>query len=129
MQGICQTTDTLLTLQNSLDCSGRSLAAPTYTDCQEDVVSRRIKTPRRGVRATIEGASVSGARVVGARLVGPTAMGPLAIAAGAVVALAIGRVAIANAVIRRLSAGEVEIGRLRVNELEVAGRRWPQPIT
>jgi hypothetical protein len=40
-------------------------------------------------------------------------------------ALAIGRVAIANAVIRKLSAGEVEIRTLRVRELEVGGRRWP----
>jgi hypothetical protein len=35
-------------------------------------------------------------------------------------------VAIANAVIRRLRAGEVEIRSLKVHELEVAGRRWPE---
>jgi hypothetical protein len=33
--------------------------------------------------------------------------------------------AIANAVIRRLRAEEIEIGSLKVRELEVAGRRWP----
>jgi hypothetical protein len=38
---------------------------------------------------------------------------------------AIGRVAIANAVIKRLRLEEVEIGTLRVRELEVAGQRWP----
>jgi hypothetical protein len=30
-------------------------------------------------------------------------------------------------VIRRLRAGEVEIGSLKVRELEVAGQRWPSP--
>jgi hypothetical protein len=30
-------------------------------------------------------------------------------------------------VIRTLKAGEVEIGSLKVGELEVAGRRWPEP--
>jgi hypothetical protein len=39
--------------------------------------------------------------------------------------MAIGRLAIANAVIRKLQAGEIEIRSLKVHELEVAGRRWP----
>jgi hypothetical protein len=30
-------------------------------------------------------------------------------------------------VIKKLSAGEVVIGSLKVRELEVAGRRWPDP--
>jgi len=30
-------------------------------------------------------------------------------------------------VIRKLQAEEVEIGSLKVRELEVAGQRWPQP--
>jgi hypothetical protein len=30
-----------------------------------------------------------------------------------------------TAVIRKLNAGEVEIRTLRVQELEVGGRRWP----
>jgi hypothetical protein len=51
-------------------------------------------------------------------------MGPLAIAVSAVGALAIGRLVIANAVIRKLCAEEIEIGTLRVRELEVAGRPW-----
>jgi hypothetical protein len=38
--------------------------------------------------------------------------------------MAVGRLAIADAVIRRLRAGEVEIGSLKVRELEVAGQRW-----
>jgi hypothetical protein len=41
-------------------------------------------------------------------------------------ALAIGRLAIANAVIRKLRAEEIEIGSLKVRELEVAGKRWPE---
>jgi hypothetical protein len=41
-------------------------------------------------------------------------------------ALAIGRLAIANAVIRKLRAEEIEIGSLKVRELEVAGQRWPE---
>jgi hypothetical protein len=32
-------------------------------------------------------------------------------------------------VIRTLRAGEVEIGTLKVDRLEVAGRRWPEPPT
>jgi hypothetical protein len=40
--------------------------------------------------------------------------------------VAIGRIAVADAVIRRLRAGEVEIASLKVHELEVAGRRWPE---
>jgi hypothetical protein len=40
--------------------------------------------------------------------------------------MAIGRLAIANAVIRKLQAGEIEIQSLKVHELEVAGRRWPE---
>jgi hypothetical protein len=41
-------------------------------------------------------------------------------------ALAVGRLAIADAVIRRLRAEQIEIGSLKVRELEVAGRRWPE---
>jgi hypothetical protein len=43
--------------------------------------------------------------------------------------MAIGRLAIANAVIRKLRAEEIEIGSLKVRELEVAGRRWPENPT
>jgi hypothetical protein len=32
----------------------------------------------------------------------------------------------ANAVIRKLRAKEIEIGSLKVCELEVAGQRWPE---
>jgi len=35
--------------------------------------------------------------------------------------LAIGKLSIANAAIRRLQAGEIEIGSLKVRQLEVAG--------
>jgi hypothetical protein len=49
-------------------------------------------------------------------------MGPLAITVAAVGAMAIGRLAIADAVSRNLRAGEVEIGSLKVRELEVAGQ-------
>jgi hypothetical protein len=66
----------------------------------------------------------NGAKAVGARAVGPTAIGPLAIAVSAVGAVAIGRVSIANAVIRKLRADDIEIGKLKVRELEVAGRPW-----
>jgi hypothetical protein len=38
--------------------------------------------------------------------------------------MAVGRLAIADAVIRRLRAEEIEIGSLKVRELEVAGQRW-----
>ena len=51
-------------------------------------------------------------------------MGPLALAVTAVGAMAVGRLAIADAVIRRPRAGEIEIGSLKVRELEVAGQRW-----
>ena len=80
---------------------------------------------RRGNGATATGAARPAQGRRGARWSGPSAMGPLAIAVSAVGALAIGRVVIANAVIRRLRAGEIEIGTLRVRELEVGGRRWP----
>jgi hypothetical protein len=32
-------------------------------------------------------------------------------------------------VIRKLRAGEVEISSLRVNELWIGDRRWPQPAS
>lgn len=38
--------------------------------------------------------------------------------------MAVGRLAIADAVIRELRAQEIEIGSLKVRELEVAGQRW-----
>jgi hypothetical protein len=79
-------------------------------------------------RATITGASIIGALVVGPRLMGPSAMAPLAIAACAVGAMAVGRVALADAVTRRLRAEEIEIGSLKVRELEVAGERWPETL-
>jgi hypothetical protein len=69
--------------------------------------------------------SVTGVAVTGPRAIGPSAMAPIAIAASAIGAIAIGRLAIADAVIRRLRAEHVEIGSLRVRELEVAGQRWP----
>jgi len=80
---------------------------------------------RQTTGAVATGASVTGATAIGARILGPSAMGPLAIAVAAVGALAIGRLAIADAVIRKLRAEEVEIGSLKVRELEVAGQRWP----
>jgi hypothetical protein len=39
--------------------------------------------------------------------------------------IAVGRLAIADAVIRKLRAEEIEVGSLKVRELEVAGQRWP----
>jgi hypothetical protein len=36
--------------------------------------------------------------------------------------------AIANAVIRKLQAGEIEIKSLKVNELEIGGRPWPEVL-
>jgi hypothetical protein len=69
-------------------------------------------------------ASATGAVAVGFRILGPSAMGPLALAVTAVGAIAIGRLAIADAVIRKLRAEEVELGSLKVRELEVAGQRW-----
>jgi hypothetical protein len=77
-------------------------------------------------KAAITGASIVGAMIVGPRLVGPSAMAPIAIGACAVGAMAIGRLAIADAVVRRLRAESIEIGALKVRELEVAGRRWPE---
>jgi hypothetical protein len=77
--------------------------------------------------ASVTGVSITGAKVVGARLLGPSGMAPVAIAALALGAVAIGRLVIADAVIRRLRAEEIEIGLLKVRELEVAGRRWPGP--
>ena len=95
-----------------------------------NIIIRREKSgPAEVSGAHVTGAHVSGAHVTGARLFGPSAMGPLAIAACAVGALAIGRLVIADAVIRRLRAEEVEIGSLKVRELEVAGERWPAPPT
>jgi hypothetical protein len=82
---------------------------------------------RRRENADVEvtKASVTGALVTGPRAIGPSAMAPFAIAAAAIGAIAIGRLAIADAVIRRLRAEHVEIGSLKVRELEVAGQRWP----
>ena len=88
-------------------------------------IARSIKIRRQQTGAAITGASVIGALVVGPRLMGPSAMAPLAVAASAVGALAVGRLAIADAVIRKLRAEEIEIGSLKVRELEVAGQRWP----
>ena len=88
-------------------------------------MKRSLAIRRQKTGAAITGASVTGASVVGARLLGPSAMAPLAIAASAVGALAIGRLAIADAVIRKLRGEEIEIGSLKVRELEVAGQRWP----
>src|SRR3954466_10046481 len=81
-----------------------------------------VRHQRSGPTATP--ASVTGAMAVGARILGPSAMGPLALAVTAVGAIAVGRLAIANAVIRKLRAEEIEIGSLKVRELEVAGQRW-----
>jgi hypothetical protein len=38
-------------------------------------------------------------------------------------------VVIANAVIRKLRAEQIEIGSLKVGQLEVAGRRWAEERT
>ena len=81
-----------------------------------------IRRQRTGPTATT--ASVTGAMAVGARILGPSAMGPLAVAVTAVGAMAVGRLVIGNAVIRILRAEEIEIGSLKVRELEVAGQRW-----
>ncbi len=89
------------------------------------LVKRSLAIRRQKMGAAMTGASITGASVVGPRLLGPSAMAPLAIAASAVGALAIGRLAIADAVIRKLRAEEIEIGSLKVRELEVAGQRWP----
>jgi hypothetical protein len=86
-----------------------------------------IRRQRTGSTATT--ASVTGAMAVGARILGPSAMGPLALAVTAVGAMAVGRLAIADAVIRRLRAEEIEIGSLKVRELEVAGQRWTGSTT
>jgi hypothetical protein len=91
-------------------------------------MTRNITIRRQKTGAAITGASVIGALVVGPRVMGPSAMAPLAIAASAVGALAIGRLAIADAVIRKLRAEEIEIGLLKVRELEVAGQRWPESL-
>ena len=50
--------------------------------------------------------------------------GPIATPASVTGAMAVGRLAIASAVIRKLRAEEIEIGSLKVRELEVAGQRW-----
>jgi hypothetical protein len=89
-------------------------------------ITRSITIHRQKTGAAVTGASVVGALVVDPRLMGPSAMAPLAIAASAVGALAIGRLAIADAVIRKLRAEEIEIGSLKVRQLEVAGQRWPE---
>jgi hypothetical protein len=87
-------------------------------------MSRVITIRRQTTGPSATPASVTGAMAVGARVLGPSAMGPLALAVTAVGAMAVGRLAIANAVIRKLRAEEIEIGILRVRELEVAGQRW-----
>jgi hypothetical protein len=89
-------------------------------------MARSISTRRQTTAATTTGASLTGAKAVGARILGPSAMGPLAIAVSAIGALAIGRLTIANAVIRKLRAEQIEIGSLKVRQLEVAGQRWAE---
>ena len=89
-------------------------------------MTRNITIRRQRTGAAITRPRVIGPLVVGPRVMGPSAMAPLAIAASAVGALAIGRLAIADAVIRKLRAEVIEIGSLKVRELEVAGQRWPQ---
>jgi hypothetical protein len=64
---------------------------------------------------------------IGPRAIGPTVMAPVAIGVCAIGLLAIRRVLIADAAIRRRRAGHVEIRSLKVGELEVAGRPWPEP--
>ena len=64
---------------------------------------------KRHAKAEATAVHATAAQVVGARLLGPTS-----------------RIAIGRAVIRTLKAGEVEIGSLKVDQLEVAGRRWPE---
>ena len=111
----------------SLVCSPQPREGPeaTVTTDRGTIMARILSIRREATGAAATGASVTGAMAVGARVLGPSAMGPLAIAVSAVGALAIGRIAIANAVIRKLRAEEVEIGSLKVRELEVAGQRWP----
>ena len=86
---------------------------------------RTIKFPRFVTGTSATGASATGVQAVGARITGPSAFGPVAIGVTAIGAIALGRVASANAVIRKLRAEEIEIGSLKVRELEVAGKRWP----
>jgi hypothetical protein len=78
------------------------------------------------IRRQKTGGATTGGSVIGPRVMAPSAMAPLAIAASAVGALAIGRLAIRRAVIRELRAEEIDIGSLKVRELEVAGQRWPE---
>jgi hypothetical protein len=96
-----------------------------FSDTGGGTMSRVITNRRQKTGVAITGASVIGGLVVGPRLMGPSAMAPVAIAASALGALAVGRVAVADAVIRKLRAGEIEIGTLKVRELEVSGHRWP----
>src|SRR4051794_11675527 len=91
---------------------------------QEATMSSIISIRHQRSGPTATPVSVTGAMAVGARILGPSAMGPLALAVTAVGAIAVGRLAIANAVIRKLRAEEIEIGSLKVRELEVAGQRW-----
>jgi hypothetical protein len=107
------------TRQPASTCS-RSSTSPTLPTAASR--SRTVDQVNPGTTATR--ASVTGAMAVGARILGPSALGPLALAVAAVGALAVGRLAIADAVIRRLRAEEIEIGSLKVRELEVAGQRW-----
>ena len=86
---------------------------------------RTVKFPRFVTGTWTTGASATGLQGVGARITGPSAFGPVAIGVAAIGAIALGRVSIANGVIKKLRAEEIEIGSLKVRELEVAGKRWP----
>lgn len=112
-------------------CRSRSSTHETkeLPRCARIITIRRQDEPLPRVQNTrfrATGASVTGATAVGPRLLGPSAIAAVAIGACAVGAMAVGRLAIADAVIRRLRAGEIEIGSLKVRELEIDGRRWPE---
>jgi hypothetical protein len=109
---------------NLYEDAQRLLAMPDERP-QGGTMLSNLSIRRQTPGATATTASVTGAMAVGARILGPSAMGPLALAVAAVGAIAIGRLAIADAVIRKLRAEEIEIGSLKVRELEVAGQRWP----
>jgi hypothetical protein len=97
------------------------------TNSSETEVPKMDNGTVRKARAEAIGASATGVKVVAARLIGPTAFGPVALGVAAIGAIAIGKVVISEAVIRKLRSEEIEIGLLKVRELEVAGRRWPEP--
>lgn len=117
---------TTITLAQPRPCTGSppQRGLPTEATATGEHLARNISIRRQAVAAAATGASVTGAMAVGSRLLGPSAMGRDRRVGGRRIGNRPGR---NNAVIRKLRTDEIEIGSLKVWELEVAGQRWPSP--